>query len=204
MAEEKIKNEQEQASETELKENAAQKQQDKTAEKDTDTKKAKAKKENKKSKQEENTEKIEALGNELLELKDKHIRLQAEFDNYRKRTMKEKMELIKSGGEGVIVNILPVIDDFERALMAFSNMKDDDPLKQGINLIYSKFKEFLKQNGISEIEAKEKDFDTDLHEAVTKIPAPKEELKGKVVDVIQKGYLMNDKVIRFSKVVIGE
>jgi len=204
MAEEKIKNEQEQASETELKENAAQKQQDKTAEKDTDTKKAKAKKENKKSKQEENTEKIEALGNELLELKDKHIRLQAEFDNYRKRTMKEKMELIKSGGEGVIVNILPVIDDFERALMAFSNMKDDDPLKQGINLIYSKFKEFLKQNGISEIEAIEKDFDTDLHEAVTKIPAPKEELKGKVVDVIQKGYLMNDKVIRFSKVVIGE
>lgn len=202
MADEKIKNEQEQVNETEVNENTAQKQD--TAEKDKNTKKAKAKKEDKKSKQDQIDEKIEALGNELLELKDKHIRLQAEFDNYRKRTMKEKMELIKSGGESVIVNILPVIDDFERALMAFSEMKDDDPLKQGISLIYSKFKEFLKQNGITEIEAKEKDFDTDLHEAVTKIPAPKEELKGKVVDVIQKGYLMNDKVIRFSKVVIGE
>ncbi|WP_339738043.1 nucleotide exchange factor GrpE [uncultured Sunxiuqinia sp.] len=203
MAEEKIKNKQEQENQTDVKENTAQKQ-DETAEKDTKTKKAKAKKEDKKSKQDQTDEKIEALGNELLELKDKHIRLQAEFDNYRKRTMKEKMDLIKSGGESVIVNILPVIDDFERALMAFSEMKDDDPLKQGISLIYSKFKEFLKQNGITEIEAKEKDFDTDLHEAVTKIPAPKEELKGKVVDVIQKGYLMNDKVIRFSKVVIGE
>lgn len=202
MADEKIKNEQEQVNETEVNENTAQKQD--TAEKDKNTKKAKAKKEDKKSKQDQTDEKIEALGNELLELKDKHIRLQAEFDNYRKRTMKEKMDLIKSGGESVIVNILPVIDDFERALMAFSEMKDDDPLKQGISLIYSKFKEFLKQNGITEIEAKEKDFDTDLHEAVTKIPAPKEELKGKVVDVIQKGYLMNDKVIRFSKVVIGE
>nr|MBD3623499.1 nucleotide exchange factor GrpE [Sunxiuqinia sp.] len=203
MAEEKIKNKQEQENQTDVKENTAQKQ-DETAEKDTKTKKAKAKKEDKKSKQDQTDEKIEALGNELLELKDKHIRLQAEFDNYRKRTMKEKMDLIKSGGESVIVNILPVIDDFERALMAFSDMKDDDPLKQGISLIYSKFKEFLKQNGITEIEAKEKEFDTDLHEAVTKIPAPKEELKGKVVDVIQKGYLMNDKVIRFSKVVIGE
>lgn len=203
MAEEKIKNKQEQENQTDVKENTAQKQ-DETAEKDTKTKKAKAKKEDKKSKQDQTDEKIEALGNELLELKDKHIRLQAEFDNYRKRTMKEKMDLIKSGGESVIVNILPVIDDFERALMAFSEMKDDDPLKQGISLIYSKFKEILKQNGITEIEAKEKDFDTDLHEAVTKIPAPKEELKGKVVDVIQKGYLMNDKVIRFSKVVIGE
>jgi molecular chaperone GrpE len=203
MAEEKNKNAQEQVNETDVKENAAQEQEE-TAEKDKKTKKAKARKEDKKSKQDQTDEKIEALGKELLELKDKHIRLQAEFDNYRKRTMKEKMDLIKSGGESVIVNILPVVDDFERALMAFSEMKDDDPLKQGISLIYNKFKEFLKQNGIAEIEAKEKDFDTDLHEAVTKIPAPKEELKGKVVDVIQKGYLMNDKVIRFSKVVIGE
>lgn len=203
MAEEKIKKEQEQVGETEVKDNAAQ-EQDEAAKKDTDTKKAKSKKEDKKSKKEQSEEKIEALGKELLELKDKHIRLQAEFDNYRKRTMKEKMDLIKSGGESVLVNILPVIDDFERALTAFSEMKDDDPLKQGVTLIYNKFREFLKQNGIVEIDAKEKEFDTDLHEAVTKIPAPKEELKGKVVDVIQKGYLMNEKVIRFSKVVIGE
>jgi len=203
MAEEKTKNKSGQENEPEVKENTNNSHAD-TTEQDKKTKKDKTKKDDKKSKQDKTDEKIEALGNELLELKDKHIRLQAEFDNYRKRTMKEKMDLIKSGGESVIVNILPVIDDFERALIAFSEMKDDDPLKQGINLIYSKFKEFLKQNGITEIEAKEKDFDTDLHEAVTKIPAPKEELKGKVVDVIQKGYLMNDKVIRFSKVVIGE
>jgi molecular chaperone GrpE len=203
MAEEKTNKEKEQVEETEVKENTAQ-ENDKAAEEDKKSKKAKGKKENKKSKKDNTDEKIEALGNELIDLKDKHIRLQAEFDNYRKRTMKEKMELIKTGGETVLVNILPVIDDFERALIAFSEMKDDDPLKQGITLIYSKFQEFLKQNNIQEIEAKEKEFDTDLHEAVTKIPAPKEELKGKVVDVIQKGYVMNEKVIRFSKVVIGE
>ena len=203
MAEEKTNKEKEQVEETEVKENTAQ-ENDKAAEEDKKAKKAKGKKENKKSKKDNTDEKIEALGNELIDLKDKHIRLQAEFDNYRKRTMKEKMELIKTGGETVLVNILPVIDDFERALIAFSEMKDDDPLKQGITLIYSKFQEFLKQNNIQEIEAREKEFDTDLHEAVTKIPAPKEELKGKVVDVIQKGYVMNEKVIRFSKVVIGE
>ncbi|WP_321287076.1 nucleotide exchange factor GrpE [uncultured Sunxiuqinia sp.] len=203
MAEEKTNKEKEQVEKTEVKENTAQ-DNEKTAEEDKKEKKAKGKKENKKSKKDNTDEKIEALGNELIELKDKHIRLQAEFDNYRKRTMKEKMELIKTGGETVLVNILPVIDDFERALIAFSEMKDDDPLKQGITLIYSKFQEFLKQNNIQEIEAREKEFDTDLHEAITKIPAPKEELKGKVVDVIQKGYVMNEKVIRFSKVVIGE
>ncbi len=203
MAEEKTNKEKEQVEKTEVKENTAQ-DNEKTAEEDKKSKKAKGKKENKKSKKDNTDEKIEALGNELIELKDKHIRLQAEFDNYRKRTMKEKMELIKTGGETVLVNILPVIDDFERALIAFSEMKDDDPLKQGITLIYSKFQEFLKQNNIQEIEAREKEFDTDLHEAITKIPAPKEELKGKVVDVIQKGYVMNEKVIRFSKVVIGE
>ncbi|MGQ7870620.1 nucleotide exchange factor GrpE [Sunxiuqinia sp. sy24] len=203
MAEEKINNEQEQMEEAEVTETTAQEQQE-TAEQDKKSKKAKASKEDKKSKKEKPEDKIEALGNELLELKDKHIRLQAEFDNYRKRTMREKMDLVKTGGESVIVNILPVIDDFERALMAFNEIDNNDPLKQGITLIYSKFQDFLKQNGIAEIDAKEKDFDTDLHEAVTKIPAPKEDLKGKVVDVIQKGYLMNEKVIRFSKVVIGE
>jgi len=199
MANEITKNEQEQKAE--IQENET-KEKETAAEKDKKTKKVKAKKEDKK--QSELEEKVEGLEKELVEIKDKHIRLQAEFDNYRKRTMKEKMELIKAGGESVLVNILPVIDDFERALMAFSEMKDNDPLKVGIVLIYNKFKEFLKQNGISEIDAKEKDFDTDLHEAITKIPAPTEELKGKVVDVVQKGYLMNEKVIRFSKVVIGE
>jgi len=158
----------------------------------------------KKAPKEKSAEQIKKLEDDLSEIKDKHMRLQAEFDNYRKRTLKEKMELMKSGGEGVLMNILPVIDDFERALVAFSEMDDDNPLKLGVNLIYSKFQDFLKQNGIKEIEAKEKEFDTDLHEAVTKIPAPSDELKGKVVDVIQKGYTLNEKVIRYSKVVIGE
>lgn len=203
MAKEKINNEQEQVEEKEVTETTAQEQSE-TAEQDTKSEKAEASKKDKKSKKEKPEDKIEALGKELQEIRDKHIRLQAEFDNYRKRTMREKMDLVKTGGENVIVNILPVIDDFERALMAFSEIDDKDPLKEGILLIYNKFQDFLKQNGIAEINALEKDFDTDLHEAVTKIPAPKEELKGKVVDVIQKGYLMNEKVIRFSKVVIGE
>jgi molecular chaperone GrpE len=196
MADEKIKNEQE----AEAMENTAV-EQDKTTEKEIKSKKTSSKKEDKKLKAEE---KAEALETELLELKDKHIRLQAEFDNYRKRTLKEKMDLIKTGGETVLIKILPVVDDMERALTAFNEMQEDNPLKIGILLIYSKFKDFLKQNGVLEIDAKEKDFDTDLHEAVTKIPAPTEELKGKVVDVIQKGYTMNEKVIRFAKVVIGE
>jgi len=155
----------------------------------------------KKTKAEEQLEKVES---EILELKDKHIRLQAEFDNYRKRTLKERMELLKTAGESLLVSILPVIDDFDRAMQTLNMMEEENHLKDGVRLIYTKFQDFLKQNGVKEIEAKEKDFNTDLHEAITKIPAPTEELKGKIVDVVQKGYYLNDKVIRFSKVVIGE
>ncbi|MGE0088838.1 MAG: nucleotide exchange factor GrpE [Bacteroidales bacterium] len=140
----------------------------------------------------------------LDEMNDKYLRLAAEYDNYRKRTLKEKMELTKTAGADILVNILPVMDDFERALSHLDQAKDMVAVKDGITLIYNKFTEFLKQRGIKEIESKEKDFDTDIHEAVTKIPAPTEELKGKVVDVIEKGYYMYDKVIRFSKVVVGE
>jgi molecular chaperone GrpE len=147
---------------------------------------------------------IEELGAKLEEISDKHLRLQAEFDNFRKRTLKEKAELIKSGGESVLINILPVIDDFERALSLLKDIPDDDAGKQGTLLIYNKFREFLKQNNVKEIEAINMDFNVDLHEAITKIPAPDETLKGKVVDVLQKGYLLNEKVIRFAKVVIGE
>lgn len=163
-----------------------------------ETKKEKA---HKKTKAEEQLEKTE---HELIDLKDKHIRLQAEFDNYRKRTLKERMELLKTAGEGLLINILPVIDDFDRAIQMLNIVDEESHVKEGVQLIYNKFQEFLKQNGVKEIEAKEKDFDTDLHEAITKIPAPTEELKGKIVDVVQKGYFLNDKVIRFSKVVIGE
>jgi len=140
----------------------------------------------------------------LAELNDKYLRLAAEYDNYRRRTLKEKMDLSKSAGADILVNILPVIDDFERGLVTIDKATDVDAIKEGIHLIYSKFQEFLKQRGVKEIQAKEKEFDTDLHEAITKIPAPKEELKGKVVDVIEKGYYLNEKIIRFSKVVIGE
>ena len=157
-----------------------------------------------KPKKDKKEELLEELNQKLTELTDKHLRLQAEFDNFRKRTLKEKADLIKSGGESVLVNILPVIDDFERALESMKNVSEEDTGKQGTLLIYNKFKEFLKQNSVKEIEALNQEFDVDLHEAITKIPAPDEKLKGKVVDVIQKGYLLNDKVIRFAKVVIGE
>ncbi|MBU8891878.1 MAG: nucleotide exchange factor GrpE [Bacteroidales bacterium] len=140
----------------------------------------------------------------IAELNDKYLRLAAEFDNYRRRTLKEKMELSKSAGEDILVNILPVMDDFERGLVTIDQAKDINAVKEGIQLIHNKFKEFLKQRGVKEIEAKEKEFDTDLHEAITKIPAPNKKLKGKVVDVVEKGYYLNEKVIRFSKVVIGE
>jgi molecular chaperone GrpE len=157
-----------------------------------------------KIKKDKASEQIEMLEKSLEQKNDQLLRLQAEFDNYRKRTLKEKMELIKSAGENILNNILPIIDDFERAMKAMENATEVGPVKDGVDLIYKRFSDFLKTNGVKEIDAKEKDFDTDLHEAITKIPSPSEELKGKVVDVIQKGYTLNDKVIRFSKVVIGE
>jgi molecular chaperone GrpE len=140
----------------------------------------------------------------VKELQDKYIRLMAEFDNFRKRSLKERTDLIKSAGEDILVNILPVMDDFERGLAAMESAQDVESVKQGVLLIYNKFKDFLTQRGVKEIEASRQDFNVDIHEAITKIPAPEEELKGKVVDVIQKGYSMNDKVIRYAKVVIGE
>ena len=138
------------------------------------------------------------------EMTDKYLRLSAEFDNYRKRTLRERMELTKTAAESVMLNILPVTDDFERAMQSIEAGMDFEATKEGILLIYNKFKEFNKQNGITEIEAAGKPFNTDLHEALTKIPAPSEDMKGKIVDVIQKGYCLNDKVIRFAKVVVGE
>lgn len=140
----------------------------------------------------------------LAEMQDKYLRLSAEFDNYRKRTLKEKIELTKTAGESILVNILPVMDDFDRAVKIMESAPDSKAMKDGIDLIYNKLRDFLKQNGIKEIESDNREFDTDLHEAVTSIPAPEKKMKGKVVDTIQKGYYLHDKVIRFSKVVIGE
>jgi molecular chaperone GrpE len=157
-----------------------------------------------KSKKDKSLEKIAELENSLLSMADKYLRLQAEFDNFRKRTLKEKAELIKSGGETVLSNILPIIDDFDRALGTMKDVPEDDPAKIGFLLIFNKFKEFIKQHNVREIEAAAAVFDVDLHFALTKIPAPSEELKGKVVDVIEKGYLLHDKVLRYAKVVVGE
>jgi molecular chaperone GrpE len=138
------------------------------------------------------------------ELHDKYLRLSAEFDNYRKRTHREKAELIKTASDDLLKKIIPVVDDFERGLAAVNNSGDLEAIKQGINLIYVRFREFLQQQGIREIESINQDFDADFHDAVTKIPVDDEKLKGKVVDVIEKGYFLHDKVIRYPKVVIGE
>jgi|WetSurMetagenome_2_1015567.scaffolds.fasta_scaffold233774_2 molecular chaperone GrpE len=157
-----------------------------------------------KPKKDKKDEEIEKLNEELAEISDKHLRLLAEFDNYRRRTLKEKSELIKSGGESVLVSLLPVIDDFDRALDLMKDEDNNSPIKQGFLLIYNKFQDFLRQNNVKEVDAFNKEFDCEFHEAITKIPASSEELKGKNIDVIQKGYLLNEKVIRFAKVVVGE
>jgi len=140
----------------------------------------------------------------LAELQDRYLRLSAEYDNFRKRTLKEKIDLQKSANENLLNALLPVADDFDRALQIVDEAKDVKAVKEGMNLIAGKFTGFLKQQGVKEIEAVKKEFDTDLHEAITKIPAPSKKLKGKVVDVVQKGYYLNEKVLRFAKVVIGE
>lgn len=146
----------------------------------------------------------EQLMTQVKEWQEKYIRLSADFDNFRKRTMREKMELIKNASEDTLVSILPIIDDFERAIKAMENAAEVNAVKEGVELIYNKFKDTLLQKGLKAIEAQNQEFNTDLHEAITKIPAPEETLKGKVVDVIQKGYTLNDKVVRFAKVVVGE
>lgn len=172
-------------------------------EKEQEDEVASKKKSSAKSKK-ERKDALKELESRIAEISDKHLRLQAEFDNFRRRTLKEKFELIKSAGESVLVNLLPVIDDFDRALESLKDLDNEEPSKLGLLLINTKFQEFLKQNGVKEIEAINQDFNCDLHEAITKIPAPTEDLKGKNIDVVQKGYTLGEKVIRFAKVVIGE
>lgn len=140
----------------------------------------------------------------IEEQKDKYLRLSAEFDNYRKRTMKEKAELILNGGEKSISSILPVIDDFERAIKTMETAKDVKAVKEGVEMIYNKFMAVMAQNGVKVIETKDQPLDTDYHEAIAVIPAPSEEQKGKILDCVQTGYTLNDKVIRHAKVVVGE
>ncbi len=184
--------------------NTKAKKRDKAEPKDSKKKTSKKKKSSTSSELEKKDKEIEDMRYKLSDINDKYMRLSAEFDNYRKRTLKEKTELFKTAGGDVLSDILPVVDDFERALQSMDNAENVDAVKDGVNLIFTKFKEFIKAKGIVEIDAMHKDFDTDLHEALTKSPAPKKKLKGKVVDVIQKGYKIDDKVIRYAKVVVGE
>ena len=152
---------------------------------------------------EENAHSTDNLSEELEKVKDAYVRLMAEYDNFRKRTIKEKADLIKNGGEKVLIGLLPVIDDFQRAQENLEKATDLDAVKEGIDLIYNKFLSFLQQNGVKPIEALGEVFDADLCEAVAMIPAQDEENKGKVIDSVQTGYTLNDKVIRHAKVVVA-
>ncbi|MBQ7824348.1 MAG: nucleotide exchange factor GrpE [Bacteroidaceae bacterium] len=146
---------------------------------------------------EELKKKVEKLNHDLLLSR-------ADFDNYRKRTLREKAELLKNGGEDCLKRILPIIDDFERGLLSISETSEVEAVKEGMNLIYNKFKTYLEQHGVKEIKTDKQDFDTEYHEAVTTFPVEDESQKGKIIDCVQKGYTLNDKVIRYAKVVVGE
>ncbi len=162
---------------------------------------SKSSKSRKKSRKERKAEEeLVALKEKNEVLNDKYLRLFSDFDNFRKRTIKERIELSSTASKDLISDLLPVIDDFERAL---ASLEENNPAHEGINLIYNKIIKILKQKGLEEIEAKGQVFDTDYHEALTNIPAPSEDLKGKVVDVVQKGYTLGGKVLRFARVVVG-
>ena len=154
--------------------------------------------------EEELEKELEKAQEEIEEQKDKYLRLSAEFDNYRKRTMKEKAELILNGGEKSLSSILPVVDDFERAIKTMETATDVNAVKEGVELIYNKFMAVLAQNGVKVIETKDQPLDTDYHEAIAVIPAPSEAQKGKILDCVQTGYPLNDKVLSHAKVVVGE
>lgn len=153
---------------------------------------------------EENVSEEDKLKAELTSVQDKYLRLYSEFENYKRRTTKERADLFKTANQESILAMLPVLDDFERALAAMPQTEENLKTREGVDLIYNKLKNTLTQKGLKEMEANGKPFDPDFHEAITKIPAPSEDLKEKIVDVLEKGYFLHDKVIRFAKVVIGE
>ncbi|MCQ2202013.1 MAG: nucleotide exchange factor GrpE [Bacteroidales bacterium] len=147
---------------------------------------------------------ISSLKAQVDTLNDKYLRLSAEYDNYRKRTIKEKADMLKSAGSDVLAGLLPVLDDFERALAHMTDASDVESLRTGVELIHKKFIDFLGKKGVAEIPAKGEPFDAEVHEAITMMPAPSEDMKGKCFDCVEKGYKMGDKVIRFAKVVVCE
>ena len=156
------------------------------------------------AKEETPEDKIAALQAELEKSQKEYLFLMAEFDNYRNRTVKEKAELIKNGGEKAMLGLLPVIDDFERAIDAIDKSSDVEGLKEGVDLIYNKFMKYLESQQVKPMESTGTDFDADIYEAVTTFPAPDESMKGKVIDTVQKGYTINEKVLRHAKVVVGQ
>lgn len=197
--EKKVQTEAEQAQQSE----SEQTQQAETEQMDADSKKSRKCKKQKKEDDAKDKE-LEELKAQVEEQKDRYLRLSAEFDNYRKRTLKERSDLLKTASGDTLSGMLPVLDDLERAMASMEKANDVAAVLEGVKLIYAKLQEFLKNKGVVEIDAKNQVFDTDLHEALTKIPAPSEDMKGKVVDVIQKGYKIEGKVIRYAKVVVGE
>lgn len=148
--------------------------------------------------------KEEELELKYSELNDKYLRLYSDFDNYRKRTIKEKSEMISSAGAGVMKDLLTILDDFERAVASNEKSEDPDGLKEGFQLIYNKFDNILKSKGLETMDSMGKPFDIEHHEAITNIPAPSDKEKGKVMDVVEKGYFLNEKVLRYAKVVVGQ
>ena len=149
-------------------------------------------------------ERIASLEAQLEKEKKEYVFQMAEFDNFRKRTLKDKAEIIKNGAESAMRNILPIIDDFDRALQATATSEDVAAVREGVELIYNKFIKYLESNGVKEMTTTGETFDADIHEAVTTFPAPSEDLKGKIIDTVQKGYSINDKVLRHAKVVVGQ
>ena len=165
----------------------------------------KAEQKNKEEANEEKAEKsIESLEAEIADLKDKHLRLFSEFDNFRRRTTKERIELFKTAHSDLMLDLLPILDDFDRAVKSFEDSDDAAAIKEGVDLIKNKFEKTLEKKGLKCMESLHKEFDTDFHEAITEIPAPSKDLKSKVVDVVEKGYTLNDKVIRYAKVIVGK
>ena len=148
--------------------------------------------------------KVEELQAQVEKEKKEYLFLMAEFDNFRKRTLREKSEIIKNAGENVLKGLLPIMDDFERGIKAAENTPEAESVKEGVNLIYNKFKKYLNQNGVKEIDPSDDTFDTEKHEAISVVPVPDAEKKGKILDTVEKGYTINDKVLRHAKVVVGQ
>jgi len=183
---------------------ADNKKTDETIEENAEIKKTKSKSKSKKSKKNDSQEKVEELEIQLAEARDKHLRLFAEFENFKKRNTRERFELMKTAAQDTMNVILPVLDDFDRAKKAAEDQSTTEQLSEGVLMVYNKIYTVLGNKGLKPMESTGEVFDPELHEAITEIPAPTEDMKGKIVDTVEKGYYLNEKIIRFAKVVVGK